>query len=214
MKNEAKQCLFAEIDRHLMEDEQPSKYFKTAIREELFSEFPFSMLKKLQDTPQSPQHHPEGNAWNHTMLVLDEAAGVKRKSSDARVFMWAALLHDIGKPDTTRERKGRITSYDHDKVGEQLSAQFLREFTDDTDFIQRVASLIRWHMQILFVIKDMPFADIASMKQQTDIEEVALLGYCDRMGRLGADRKKEEDESKLFLQKCHAFGRIKIRRSY
>jgi putative nucleotidyltransferase with HDIG domain len=38
--------------------------------------------------------------------------------------MWAALLHDIGKPDTTKQYKGRITSYDHDKAGALIARKF------------------------------------------------------------------------------------------
>jgi putative nucleotidyltransferase with HDIG domain len=49
------------------------------------------------------------------LLVVDEAAKRKAYSTDQRVFMWAALLHDIGKPASTRLRKGRITAYNHDK---------------------------------------------------------------------------------------------------
>ena len=95
------------------------------------------MLYQLKRTDQSPLHHPEGNVWNHTLLVLDEAAKVRRISRDPKVFMWAALLHDIGKPETTRIRKGKITAYDHDKAGAELSKEFLRQFSDDAEFYQR-----------------------------------------------------------------------------
>ena len=77
------------------------------------------------------------------MLVIDAAAKVKDRSKDKKVFLWAALLHDIGKPDTTEHRNGRITSYDHDKIGAEMVANFLREFTDDYDFIEPVVSLVR-----------------------------------------------------------------------
>lgn len=29
------------------------------------------MLRKLKSTVQSPKYHPEGNVWNHTLLVID-----------------------------------------------------------------------------------------------------------------------------------------------
>ncbi len=38
--------------------------------------------------------------------------------------MWGALLHDLGKAPTTKIRKGKITSYDHDKVGAELVRNF------------------------------------------------------------------------------------------
>jgi hypothetical protein len=116
--------------------------------------------------------------------------------------MWAALLHDIGKPSTTKKRKGRITSYDHDRAGAELSNEFLSCFTGDKNFIHDVCNLIRYHMQVLFVVNALPFADIQGMKHDTDIHEVALLGLCDRMGRLNADKLKEQKDIEKFLIKC------------
>jgi len=58
-------------------------------------------------------------------------------------------------------------------------------------------------MQILFVVNELPFADINGMKRNTDINEVALLGLCDRLGRTGYDRKKEEENIELFLKKSN-----------
>lgn len=194
--------LYSEINVHLMQDIKPSLYLNQISAEPLFQEYPFDMLCKLKSTEQSPEHHPEGNVWNHTMLVVDEAAQVKSKSRNPSVFLWAALLHDIGKPSTTKLRKGRITAYDHDKVGADLSKQFLQEFTQDSLFIRGVSELIRYHMQILFVVKNLPFADIEGMARNTEIHEVALLGICDRLGRGNPDRNREQNNIELFLQKC------------
>lgn len=201
---EAKQKQFEKMERHLTGDNRPSEYFKNLEETGALLEHPFSMLLHLKDANQSPEHHPEGNVWNHTMLVIDEAAKVKEKSSDARMFMWAALLHDLGKPGTTKVRKGRITSYDHEKLGAKLAFEFLSPFLDDRKLIEKVCALVRWHMQILFVVKDLPFADIRAMKSQTSIDDVALLGLCDRLGRLNPDREKEEENVKIFLEKCRA----------
>jgi putative nucleotidyltransferase with HDIG domain len=203
MKNRRK-TLYLEIDNHLMNDHTPSVFMDGIKKKQEFRQYPFDMLSRLQDARQPPQHHPEGSVWNHTLLVLDEAAKGKDKSRDARVFMWAALLHDIGKPPTTRVRKGRITSYDHDKAGAELAREFLGEFGEDHDFIDKVSALVRYHMQILYVCKDLPFADIRGMKEQTDVSEVALLGLCDRLGRLGSDRASEENNIRMFIEKANA----------
>ncbi|OPX44091.1 multifunctional CCA protein [Ruminiclostridium hungatei] len=193
--------IFIDIQSHLLEDDKPSLYIEELSRSELFGSYPLVMLKELKKTDQSPKHHPEGNVWNHTMLVVDQAAKVKVQSSDPGAFMWAALLHDIGKPATTKIRKGRITSYDHDIAGAELTVKFLKEFTDHEIFIEKVAELVRWHMQILFVINNLPFADVKKMKSRTDIKEVALLGFCDRMGRLGANQAEETGNIEKFLLK-------------
>lgn len=193
--------LFEDINKHLLEDEWPSLFLNEIYNDDLFREHPFKMLHTLKNVEQSPVHHPEGNVWNHTLLVVDEAAKIKHKSKNQRVLMWAALLHDIGKASTTAKRKDKITAYDHDKVGAELSKEFLRIFTDDEKFLDEVSQLIRYHMQILFVVNGLPFADIEGMKRNTDIQEIALLGLCDRLGRKGYDKEKEEKNIELFLQK-------------
>lgn len=114
-------------------------------------------------------------------------------------------MHDIGKPPTTKVRKGKITSYDHENVGANLAKEFLEEFTTDKEFIEEVCVLIRWHMQILHVVKNLPFANIKKMKEEADVNEVALLGYCDRMGRKNPDIEKEKENIALFLKKCKEF---------
>ena len=202
INDENKLLLLYEINNHILLDEQPSVYLNTIVNTKIFKEHPFHMLYKLKETEQSPIHHPEGNVWNHTMLVLDWAAKLKNKSQNEKVFMWAALLHDIGKAETTKNKKGKITAYNHETVGADLCVKFLQEFTTDKNFIKEVKNIVRWHMQILHVVKDMPFANIKAMKEETDINEVALLGFCDRMGRTNVDQAKEENNIKIFLQKC------------
>ena len=196
------QKLYLNINQHLLEDSKPSIYLNDIYDKPAFNKFPFDMLHKLRETEQSKVHHPEGNVWNHVLLVVDEAAKLKDKSKDCKVLMWASLLHDIGKPSTTKNKKGKITSYDHDKVGEELSIQFLQVFTDDKDFIYRVSKLVRYHMQILFVANKLPFADIENMKLESDYKEIALLGFCDRMGRTNSNRKLEQENIQRFLKVC------------
>ncbi len=197
--------LFGEIQAHLLKDDAPSDYLNRISETEIFKGYPFSMLNRLKEIPQSPKHHPEGNVWNHTMLVVDMAAREKSRSSEPAAFMWAALLHDVGKADTTNDDKGRITAYNHEKVGSKQAEDFLKRFLEDDGQIRRIVSLIRWHMQILFVVKSMQFADIGSMVAEADPEEVALLGYCDRMGRHGADEQTEKENLKVFMAKCREF---------
>lgn len=194
--------LYLEIENHLLNDEKPSNYLNEIYNNELFKEMPFNILYKLKEVEQSPKYHPEGNVWNHTMMVVDEAAKVKLKSKNLKVFMWAALLHDIGKQSTTKIRNGRITSYDHDKVGEKLAKEFLLHFTDDNNFIDEVCGLVRYHMHILYVVNKLPYKDMKGMRENTDVNEVALIGLCDRMGRLGSDISDEVKTIKRFLEMC------------
>lgn len=200
--------IFLEMQTHLMEDENPSAYLNEMYEKGLFQEYPFQLLNEMGKTEQSPVYHPEGNVWIHTMQVIDVAAKVKKRSRDPKVFMWAALLHDIGKPVTTKMRKGRITSYNHDQEGEKLARDFLAYFQEDKAFIEKVCGLVRYHMQILFVVKGQAYADLKGMKKRTDLQEVALLGLCDRLGRDTQNKEEEERNIMLFIQKCNEQDRI------
>lgn len=207
LKTKTIEKLYSEIDLRLLSDEAPAEFLSSVSLLPEFDTFPFTMLLALKKTEQSPVHHPEGNVWNHTLLVVNEAAKRKGQSAHPRAFMWAALLHDIGKPSTTRERKGRITAYNHDLRGEELAREFLFAFGEDDAFVNRVASLVRYHMQILFVVKDMPFKDLAGIWENSEVGEIALLGLCDRLGRTGASHDFEEEQIMTFVQKCKDYKR-------
>lgn len=193
---------FAQINSCITLEEKPSERLTLLAKQPWFGTFPFSLLLEQKKTAQSPVHHPEGNVWAHTLLVVDESASRKKYSSDPRVFMWAALLHDIGKPSTTKVRRGKITAYDHDRKGAELSRKFLAALTDESDFINRVSWLVRYHMQILYVVQSLPFQDLPGMMEHTCVRDAALLGYCDRLGRLGSDAAAERKMVSAFLQKC------------
>jgi len=198
--------IFEKFQKHLMEDVNPSIYFEKVINNpDIYELYPYTLLRNLVDTPQSPKHHPEGSVWKHTMLVIDNGAKKKEFSENPIAFMWAALLHDLGKAPTTKFRKGKITSYDHDKVGSELSKRFLCALTNDEELIKQVTALVRWHMQTLFVMKDLPFSNVEEMKSDISIKEIALLSLCDRLGRgdMNETKIKEEKENiESFIKKC------------
>lgn len=180
-------------------------YFNELVNKEAFPEqYPFTLLTDLIGLEQSPVHHPEGDVWNHTMLVVDNAAQMQRLSKEPRALMWAALLHDIGKKETTKLRKGRITAYDHDKAGQRLAMSFLRECAQSGEFAEQVGALVRWHMQALFATKNLPFFNPKAMNAQTDVNEVALLCLSDRLGRgpvTAEQLEREQQQIASFVEK-------------
>ncbi len=204
-----KHRLFSEFDTNLLNDDQPSLYFRKLAEAGLLNTaYPFIMLDILQKVEQPPEFHPEGSVWEHTLLVVDLAAARRKISANPRVFMWTALLHDLGKANTTKIRRGKITAYDHDKQGAKLAAKFLREFTADEEFINQVTRLVRWHMQILYVTKKLPFADIQKMLSEVPLEEIALFCECDRLGRGNMNDKILQAELAnvdYFMQQCRPY---------
>ena len=200
---------FDEIDKHLLEDSNPSVFLK-----KLYDEggiFPdIADLAKLE---QEPKYHPEGNVFNHVMLVVDEAARLRDKSDDARALMWAALFHDIGKLTTTKKRKGRWTSYNHDKEGSEKVSEFMELFHQDEEFVKKVSNLVKYHMHYLYVEKNLPFADIQGLVKETSVNDLYLLSIADRCGRGGlteSERSNIEISVDEFKRKIKRFKHKQI----
>ena len=186
--------LFEKINEILLKSLKPSEDFERLIIEGYLDKEPFNKIKKLNNIEQNPKYHPEGSVLKHVLLVVDLASEYKKYSNDEKVFMWAALLHDIGKLTTTRVRKNRITSYNHDTEGKDIAMNILNELTDDEEFKQKVSKLVRWHMQPLFYDKNLPFFQPQDMINDVEYKEVALLSLCDRLGRGNLDEDKIKDE--------------------
>ena len=196
---------YYKINEILLEIKIPSKEIIRLIKEGKLDEQPFDLINKLSEIDQNRKYHPEGNVLNHVLLVVDEAAKNKNHSKNKEVFMWAALLQDMGKLTTTKLRKGRLTSYNHDVQGEKIAYDILDKLGKDEDFKVKVSKLVRYHMQPLFFDKNLPFFDPSNMLKECDYEEVALLSKCDRLGRgeLNESKIKEEcDRIENFKNYC------------
>lgn len=198
--NENDKKIFLDIENHLLNDEKPSLYLRKLLKEGAFKKYPFSVIGDLTTVGQNPKYHSEGNVFNHTMMVVDKGAENRDKSHNKRVFMWTLLLHDIGKKPTTKMRKGRLTSYNHDIVGKDMARKFLEYFNEDKIFIKEVTGLIRWHMQSLFVVKNNSFKNIGEMLNEVDKNEIVLVAMADRLGR-GTQSKSEVEQTMRDVRK-------------
>lgn len=185
--------LLEEIQYHLLNDEKPSIYLNEINKS--FIDTPLQMLYELKDIEQNKEYHPEGSVWNHVMMVVDRAATLRHKANDAKCFMTAALLHDIGKKPTTRiNKKGRIISYDHDKVGSQIVENVLSNYMVNDEEKKKIVNLVRFHMHHLYILKNLPYGSLDEMMESVDLNDMILIFISDRLGRgeLVKDRKSEE----------------------
>lgn len=198
--NGSNKRIFLDIENHLLNDKKPSLYLRELLKTGVLKKYPFSVIGDLTTVEQNLKYHPEGNVFNHTMMVVDEGAQNRDKSKNKRAFMWTLLLHDIGKKPTTRMRKGRLTSYNHDMVGKNMAQKFLEYFHEDEKFITEVTGLIRWHMQSLFVAKDSNFKNIGEMLNDVDKNEIVLVAMADRLGR-GTKSKSEREQTMKDIRK-------------
>jgi len=151
------------------------------------------MLFSLIGCKQSPANHPEGDVWEHTLQVVDVAAGLKQQSRHPEALMFAALLHDIGKPATTRTREGKITAYGHDLEGEKLARVFLNQLNAAGNLTAAVSKLIREHMHPVLLYKTRDKVSdkaIRKLVNRINVRELLLLAEADFKGR-GRERDFE-----------------------
>ena len=135
-----------ELKKALLQAEHPSVFFEV-LRDMEQLDVWFPELKALIGVPQNPRYHAEGDVWNHTMLVLDEAAKLCHRAADPWWFMLTALVHDFGKAVCTEEKNGVIHAYQHETLGLPLAEAFLRRITAETKCIAYVLNLTALHMK-------------------------------------------------------------------
>lgn len=135
-----------QLEKTLLEDEQPSKFFEKIKTETYFEEF-FPELYALIGLQQNPKYHAEGDVWTHTMLVVNAAVRYRDKVSFPLGFMLSALVHDFGKAVSTEEINGVIHSYDHERKGLPYIENFLNRFSYSADIIEYVLNMALLHMK-------------------------------------------------------------------
>ena len=114
----------------------------------------FPELEALVGVPQDPEWHPEGDCWVHNQMVIDEAARLRDGSADDEALMFGALLHDVGKPETTATTDGRVRSPNHDVRGVELAARFLERMRAPNELVARVGALVEHHLAPALFIKN------------------------------------------------------------
>ena len=104
----------------------------------------------LRGVEQPKRYHPEGDVFVHTMLLLRHAAW------RTPGIMWAALLHDVGKPGTQTFKDGVPHFYGHEVLGADIAAGILARLHFSSALSGTVTAAIRHHMR---------FASVHEMKK-------------------------------------------------
>jgi poly(A) polymerase len=113
----------------------------------------------MKEVEQSPQYHPEGDVFVHTLLLLEKLQAVGSGSvSVSKTLAWGALLHDVGKPPTFRVAPDRIRFDGHVDVGVKMAAEICHRLRFSNDETDQILALVANHMR---------FADVERMNQST-----------------------------------------------
>ena len=184
-----------ELEKAFMKADRPSVFFEELRRmEQLHTWFP--EMEDLIGVPQPPSHHPEGDVWNHTMLVLDEAARLRSEAKEPRYFMYAALVHDFGKPVTTEIIDGKIHSYGHEEEGLPVVSRFISRLTTETALSRYILNMTELHMKpnIMAAQNSGRKSFMKLFDRSVCPEDLLLLAKADYLGRDLASRDYHEEE--------------------
>ena len=80
------------------------------------------------------------DVWEHTLAVVEKTC------PELRIRI-AALLHDVGKPETRRFEKGGVTFHHHEVVGARIAARIMSDLRFPKDLIDEVRQLVFLHLR-------------------------------------------------------------------
>lgn len=93
------------------------------------------------------EHHQHKDVYWHSLTVLKQAIDLEDGDPDL-VLRWAALLHDIGKPDTKRnEPGGGVSFHHHEVVGAKLVRKRMRALKYSKQIVDEVGQLVFLHLR-------------------------------------------------------------------
>lgn len=196
LKHLPKERKFAEIQKCFndqSEGNKPSSMIDILVE---LGELP--ELEALQLVPQPPEHHPEGDAYTHTMLVMDAAKDLFAKPE----VMWAAMLHDVGKAVTYKEL-GNL--HGHEEAGVPVAAEICDRFGVPQSWKKLALAVTKNHGRIHRIMEMKPksvydlFAELKVEKSLDMLINVIAASVYDSNGR-GPTRSKAYPQG-LFLMR-------------
>ena len=203
--------VFDELCKALLKAEKPSIFFRALRRMDHLKEY-FPELEACVGVQQNPAYHPEGDVFEHTMLVLDSAAGLRERAEWPLGFMVAALTHDLGKPLTTETQPdGKITSYGHEVAGLPVCEAQLRRLTNHAKLIEYARNMMWLHMRpnVLAQCRSKKKKTRAMFDLSVCPEDLILLSRADASGKL--DRPYDPANEAFLRERLEDYRQVMTR---
>lgn len=199
-----KERVFEEFNKLLLKASKPSVGLQ--FLRDSFWLVHFPELYTLIGCEQNPEWHPEGDVWNHTLMVVDNAAKIRDliPEEDRLAFMYGALLHDVGKVVTTDVN---LRSPGHANKGVFVARRFMERLTNNVDLIEKVCNLVEFHMHPGDLHRGN--GKRSSWKRLHNNSNLNLLGWlskCDSSGRTGRSLDDPHPPSELCWSFLEEFG--------
>ncbi len=147
-------------------------------------------IATLRGVEQSPDFHPEGDVFVHTMLLLDKLR------CPTETLALGALLHDVAKPLCQEYQEKRITFYGHCEKGAEMAVAICQRLKRSRTTWERVEYLVKNHLRILSA-PDMRPATLKRLLREEGIDELLALARLDALSSSGDLRPYEYCQQKL-----------------
>jgi poly(A) polymerase len=138
-----------------------------------------SPVAKMKGIFQGKPVQPEGDLWDHTLLVLELLP-----LDVSFPLALAALLHDVGKPPTMSTHHGRLAFHNHEQVGREIARALCRKLKLSNAESERVTWLVEFH-QYLGEAKKLRESKLKRILAEPGIEELLVLHRADALASYG-----------------------------
>lgn len=135
-------------------------------------------IDALKGVEQSPDYHPEGDVFTHTLLTLGHL------DSPSETLAYGCLFHDVGKPLCIRREGERLTFYGHTEKGAEMAEQALKRLKRSRTTWERVSYLVRNHLRHTQAPK-MRLSTLKRFLGEEGIEELLELTRIDALSANG-----------------------------
>jgi poly(A) polymerase len=155
-------------------------------------------IEAMHGVAQPRAFHPEGDVFVHTLKVV---GNLKKPTSS---LVWAALLHDVGKPPTfeksTVRGRRRIRFPEHARVGAEMVDKILQRLRFSNTDREAIVWMVANHMTFKDV-KAMRLATLKRLLARPTFEEELALHRADcgashgKLGNVSFLKKKQRELS-------------------
>lgn len=163
---------------------KPSTFFQV-LKEADVLEVHFKEIYDLIGALQPPEHHPEGDSFNHTMMVVDKSSEL----TDDLEIRFSALVHDLGKGLTPKEEYPH--HYGHEINGVDLVVKFGNRIKAPTRWIQSGKIACREHMRGGIFYKMKPSKKVEFIervaKSSLGLHGLQIVVYADKLSSRNVD---------------------------
>ncbi len=177
--------VWAEVHKALTE-KNPAAFFQT-LKDCNALQSIFPELDNLFGVPQPKKYHPEIDTGIHSLMSLEQAAIL----SDKPEVRLAALLHDLGKAETNKDKWP--SHHGHEQAGLPILDQFCQRLRVPKPFKTLATHVMNYHTHChrVYELKASKLTDmlvaLGVFKNMTAIEDFVCACEADSKGRTGLE---------------------------